>query len=497
MKIKKLKAGALFVIFLLTLTIPLNCVNAQEQQKNMGTDALNEVLDMPVNQSRSNSASEAPVNTLSTIVNELSVPNSVPEEGTNESNDIITTHIVNLAPDVTTGELLKIRDMMDDQWNTENGDFKLRFYEAWINNSTEIIASGRTAQELYNIGNNGGSKYYKDIIDNIERIILNYNHMTRGEKVDFLQYKDPQLVDVIRMFDTTDINKKTYLSQFLNKEEFPDASDVGIFGINDYQNKVGVWKTKFLNNMYTADTTYDISKIDNVEIIINGVNASDERNHSIEVLNSNLGILEDVRHTTTNALIGMGVGAGVSGIFAAVLAPSACTVTTVVSAVAGAVPGVSAITQPAPRPTHPVIVPVVKDGVVTSYEVYYDAKALGGEFRVDFREFRVSDYLDGDACHADALAFCDRQVDIYNHDLVKAGNIESEAGNTELADNSLNQASKAKIIISRIIAVICLVMFIVLSALVIAMTILLFRVLKPTISTLEDVRDMLWNVNPT
>jgi hypothetical protein len=107
-----------------------------------------------------------------------------------EVDEPIITHIRLICPDIKEGELACVMTMINEQLTDDDSASKLQFCREYWNNSDVIIAYGMTAKQLYNLGNLGGSKYYKDIVDSFDRIINNYGHMTPDEQVRFLKNKD-------------------------------------------------------------------------------------------------------------------------------------------------------------------------------------------------------------------------------------------------------------------------------------------------------------------
>jgi len=224
--------GGLAIIFLIAFTQPVNAYVNEDNLENVLDDIIIDGLNTEVNDTDGNSTE---------VFN---------------SSDIIQNHILEKAPHVTNGEMLAIYDMMSEQFDTENGNFKFQFYTDYLNDSDEYPVNGLnyTARELYN-----QSSYYKSLINGIEQIIDNYDHMTSDEKMNFLITKEPNISNAMKCFKTNDRNKLLYLSQSIENFSIPeyDKNIMDLAGINGYKNKIRTFTKDFAHAVLVADKTYD------------------------------------------------------------------------------------------------------------------------------------------------------------------------------------------------------------------------------------------------
>lgn len=251
-----MKYGKLFgliIIFLIVFTVPCSLyANEDINARDLMIDTIKDSLDTEVDNGTVDGLNDTDDNSTDYAFN-------------NTPDAIIKNHIIKLAPHITNGELNAIFTTMRDQFYNVDHDTNtiIDLYCAYANNSTSFPIKGVsfTAQELYDQKNN----YYGSIIKSIDRIIDDYDHMSREEKYDFLITRDTNLKNALECFKTNDKNKIIVLTNAISNISFPEFNDdkrYDIETLKDYANSVSAFSNKFCNAVYKADTAYDLDFAD-------------------------------------------------------------------------------------------------------------------------------------------------------------------------------------------------------------------------------------------
>jgi hypothetical protein len=256
----------LVIIFLILCTMPLNLyAESNSDSLSMNKIFLNS-LDIKVN-----SADNFTINS-------------------NNSSNIVLDHILDVNPDLTTGELNAIYTMMSEQFDSEFGSRKMNFYTMYLNNSTEYPVDGLpyTARELYE---SKDSTYYKSWVDSVEQIINDYGHMSQQKRVDFLITKNPSMKNIMDVFDNADNTEKLYLAQSLENFTIPKyptlatgdpAIDIG--SINKYKDNIKTAVYNLGTEILRTDKSYKLKYQDILPNINDGADFNESFDNDVNKL---------------------------------------------------------------------------------------------------------------------------------------------------------------------------------------------------------------------
>jgi hypothetical protein len=227
----------------------------------------------------------------------------------NNSSDIILDHILDVNPDLTTGELNAIYTMMNEQFDSEFGNKKIEFYEMYLNNSSEYPVDGLpyTARELYN------NDYYKGWVNSVERIISDYGHMSQQTRVSFLITKNPNMKNIMDVFDNADRTEKLYLAGALTKFDlptYPTYSDgkpsIDIRAIKKYKSDLHDAVKALAKDILGIDQAY---KLDYKDILPDVDDFNKSLNNSMDKINDEINIVDRAIKNSK----GFGIGCTIAG----------------------------------------------------------------------------------------------------------------------------------------------------------------------------------------